>query len=83
MVLIFAPNDPCHLKSRVPPLGSTSTIPILSQYSCDETVHSPLFFSKIVEIEGFALRLPLRECQTYLGGGAGAVWEEARKIEGL
>ena len=44
------------------------------------TVHSPLFFRKIIEIEGFALRAAiLHECQNYLGGGA--VLEEARKIE--
>ena len=28
-------DDPCHLKSGVHNLGSTSTIPILSQYPCD------------------------------------------------
>ena len=34
------------------------------------TVHSPLFFRKIVEIEGFALRAAiLHECQNYLRGG--------------
>ena len=33
-------------------------------------------------MESFALRAAiLHECQNYLG--AGAVWEEARKIEGL
>ena len=51
------------------------------------TVHSPLFFRKIIEIERFALRAAiLHECQNYLGEGggeAGAIWEEARKIEGL
>ena len=42
-----------------------------------------LFFSrKIIEIECFALQATiLHECQNYLGGRA--VWEEARKIEGL
>ena len=40
------------------------------------------FFRKIIEIERFALQATiLHECQNYLGGGA--VWEEARKIEGL
>ena len=35
------------------------------------TVHSPLFFRKIVEIERFALRASiLDECQNYLGAGA-------------
>ena len=35
------------------------------------TVHSPLFFRKIVEIERFPLRAAiLHECQNYLGGGA-------------
>ena len=47
-----------------------------------KTVHSPLFFRKIVEIERFALPAAiLHECQNYLGGGA--VWEEAKRIEGL
>ena len=42
-----------------------------------QTVHSPLFFRKIIEIERFALRTAiLHECQNYLGGGAGVVWEE-------
>ena len=37
------------------------------------------FFRKIIEIESFALRAAiLHEWQNYLG--AGAVWEEARKI---
>ena len=37
-----------------------------------ETVHSPLFFRKIIEIESFALRAAiLHECQNYLGGGGG------------
>ena len=36
------------------------------------TVHSPLFFRKIIEIERFALRAAiLHECQNYLGGGGG------------
>ena len=39
----------------------------------EETVHSPLFFRKIVEIERFALRAAiLHECQNYLGGGGDA-----------
>ena len=39
-------------------------------------------FCKIVEIERYVLRAAiLNECQNYLG--AGAVWVEARKIEGL
>ena len=34
-----------------------------------ETVHSPIFFGKIIEIERFALRAAiLHECQNYLGG---------------
>ena len=37
-----------------------------------QTVHSPLFFRKIIEIEHFALRAAiLDECQTYLGGEGG------------
>ena len=37
-----------------------------------KTVHSPLFFRKIVEIARFALRAAiLHECQNYLGGGGG------------
>ena len=37
-----------------------------------KTVHSPLFFRKIIEIESFALRAAiLHECQNYLGGGGG------------
>ena len=33
------------------------------------TVHSPLFFRKIIEVERFALRAAiLHECQNYLGG---------------
>ena len=36
------------------------------------TVHSPLFFRKIVEIERFALRAAIwHECQNYLGGDGG------------
>ena len=36
------------------------------------TVHSPLFFRKIIEIERLALRATiLHECQNYLGGGGG------------
>ena len=36
------------------------------------TVHSPLFFHEIVEIERFALQAAiLDECQNYLGGGGG------------
>ena len=36
------------------------------------TVHSPLFFRKIVEIKRFALRAAiLHECQNYLGGEGG------------
>ena len=36
------------------------------------SVHSPLFFRKIVEIERYVLRAAiLHECQNYLGG---AVW---------
>ena len=59
------------------------------------TVHSPLFFRKIVEIERFALRpaiLPMSPlwlmfvlCQwvSKLLWGWGAVWEEARKTESI
>ena len=37
-----------------------------------KTVHSPLFFRKIVEIERYVLRAAiLHECQNYLGGGGG------------
>ena len=40
--------------------------------SCCQTVHSPLFFRKIVEIERSALRVAIsHECQNYLGGGGG------------
>ena len=36
------------------------------------TVHSPIFFRKIIEIERLALRATiLHECQNYLGGGGG------------
>ena len=36
------------------------------------SVHSPLFFRKIVEIERYVLRAAiLHECQNYLGGGSG------------
>ena len=36
------------------------------------TVHGPLFFRKIVEIERFVLRVAiLHECQNYLGGEGG------------
>ena len=50
--------------------------------TCPQTIHSPLFFRKIIEIESFALRAAiLHECQNYLGGGP--VWEETRKMEGL
>ena len=36
------------------------------------TVHSPLFFRKIVEIKRFVLQAAiLHECQNYLGGGGG------------
>ena len=36
------------------------------------TVHTPLFYGKIVEIEDFALQVAiLDECQIYLGGGGG------------
>ena len=35
----------------------------------NKTVHSPLFFFKIIEIERFALRVAiLHECQNYLVG---------------
>ena len=45
----------------------------LLEWSYDvKTVHSPLFFRKIIEIESFALRAAiLHECQNYLGGGGG------------
>ena len=37
-----------------------------------QTVHSPLFFRRIIEIERFALRdAILHECQNYLSGGGG------------
>ena len=37
-----------------------------------QTVHSPLFFRKIIEIERFELRAAiLHECQNYLWGGGG------------
>ena len=37
-----------------------------------QTVHSPLFFRKIIEIKRFALWAAiLYECQNYLGGGVG------------
>ena len=36
------------------------------------TVHTPLFYGKIVEIEDFALQVAiLDECQIYLGGEGG------------
>ena len=48
-----------------------------------KTVHSPLFFHKIVEIKHFVLWAAiLDECQKLLWG-RGTVWEEVRKIEGL
>ena len=38
-----------------------------------ETVHSPLFFCKIVEIARFALRAAiLHDCQNYLRGRGGS-----------
>ena len=44
------------------------------------TVHSPLFFRKIFEIEHFALRAAiLHECQNYLGGGGGLEGSEKNK----
>ena len=43
-----------------------------SVIGCVWTVHSPLFFPKIIEIERFALRAAiLHEFQNYLGGGGG------------
>ena len=40
------------------------------------TVHSPLFFRKIVKIERFVLQAAiLHGCQNHLGRGV--VWEEA------
>ena len=42
----------------------------LSAYLFIETVHSPLFFRKMVEIEGFALRVAIfHQCQNYLRRG--------------
>ena len=36
------------------------------------TVHTPLLFRKVVEIEDFALQVAiLDECQNYLAGGGG------------
>ena len=48
------------------PLGVGHAIPSWWSY----TVHSPLFYGKIVEIERFALRAAiLHECQNYFEGG--------------
>ena len=45
-------------------------VTISSELQNCQTVHSPLFFRKIVEIEGFALRAAiLHECQYLRGGG--------------
>ena len=38
-------------------------------YDQIQTVHNHLFFRKTVEIEDFALRVAILECQIYLGGG--------------
>ena len=58
----------CHVTHLYPTLFPSvrrNTLP-------HKTVHSPLFFRKIIEIERFALRAAiLRECQNYLGGGGG------------
>ena len=44
----------------------------LALENTDQTVHSPLFFRKIIEIERFVLQAAiLLECQNYLGGGGG------------
>ena len=43
-----------------------------SSYCFSKTVHSPLFFCKIIEIERFVLQAAiLHECQNYLWGGDG------------
>ena len=43
----------------------------LVDYANTKTFHSPLFSRKIVEIECYALRVPiLDECQNYLGAGS-------------
>ena len=48
-----------------------------------KTVHSPLFFRKMVAIERFALQAAiLDECQNHLEGGE-RLGAEERKIEGL
>ena len=40
------------------------------------TVHTPLIYCKIVEIEDFALQMAiLDDCQIYLGGGGGEEWD--------
>ena len=54
-------------------LGKLPCEQSLLRSSCEQgtsnTVYSPLFFRKIVEIERFALRAAiLHECQNYLGG---------------
>ena len=39
------------------------------------TVHTPLIYRKIVEIEDFALQMAvLDDCQIYLKGGGGGAW---------
>ena len=44
------------------------------------TVHSPLFFRKIIEIERLALRAAiLHKCQNYLGDGGGLVGSEKNR----
>ena len=45
---------------------------IICDIRARQTVHSPLFFRKIVEIERSALRVAIsHECQNHLGGGGG------------
>ena len=42
----------------------------LSEHHCKQTVHNPLFFRKILDIERFTLpATALDECQIFLGGG--------------
>ena len=48
--------------------------------TCPQTVHSRLFFRKIIEIESFALRAAiLHEFQNYLGGGGGLGGDEKNR----
>ena len=69
---LFSPWGPSRKKNDgyARRLSSGSRRPTYSSTLYDmRTVHSPLFFRKIVEIERFAFRAAiLRECQNYLGG---------------